>query len=328
MDQSGCYLEKEIMKEIGGYIEFEHYHGEMLHDNAIKLNCGRNALAYLLETKSISKLAMPYFMCDSCDRVIQQQGISVRYYRIDLDFKPSAINLEEEEWLYVVNFYGQLSNEYLKQLKDKYKNIIVDNTQAYFQMPVDGIDTIYSCRKYFGVSDGAILYTDKMLEREIPLDESYRRMNFLLGRFERTANEFYREYIDNNHIFIDEPIKRMSKLTENLLHGVDYEGVKNRRNENFNFLHSRLKDINKLSLIVPDGAFMYPLYLENGGILRKKLQEQKIYIPTLWPAVFDRCKSDILEYDLAENILPLPIDQRYGKEEMEILTEELITRLK
>ena len=37
------------MREIGGYIELETFRGRMLHEEATKLNCGRNALAYLCE---------------------------------------------------------------------------------------------------------------------------------------------------------------------------------------------------------------------------------------------------------------------------------------
>jgi hypothetical protein len=209
------------------------------------------------------------------------------------------------------------------RLKDKYKNIIVDNTQAYFQMPVDGVDTMYSCRKYFGVSDGAILYTDSELRKPLDIDYSYDRMNFLFGRFEKTASEFYSEYRKNNKLFQGQPIKYMSKLTENLLHGIDYEEIKSRRTKNFSFLNSRLKDINKLRLTIPDGAFMYPLYIENGEEIRKILQQEKIYIPILWPAVLERCPQDMLEYDMSKNILPLPIDQRYGKEEMRYMIEKI-----
>lgn len=43
------------MKEIGGYIEFEHYHGKEFHQNALKLNCSRNALAYLIKLHGIKK---------------------------------------------------------------------------------------------------------------------------------------------------------------------------------------------------------------------------------------------------------------------------------
>ena len=301
------------MREIGGYIELDTFTGPMLHGDGIKLNCGRNALAYLIEAKRIDKLWMPKFMCDSCDKVLSDRGVVVEYYSIGLDFKP--IVPEWDGWLYVVNYYGQLSNEYLASLGDR---VIVDNAQAYFQDPV----TLYTCRKFFGVADGAVLYTDKTIEVE-QQDESFRRMNFLLGRYERTASEFYPEYAANNNFFENEPIKRMSKLTENLLHGIDYERVRQRRTENFAFLHERLHGINRLNLTIPEGAFMYPLYLENGAEIRKKLQAMKIYIPTLWPSVFALCGKMEPEYDMAKNILPLPVDQRYWTEEMEYLADEV-----
>lgn len=306
------------MKEIGGYIELDTYTGNMLHDEGIKLNCGRNALAYIIKAKNIKKLWMPKFMCDSCNKVLMEYGVDVRYYSIGMDFKP-RIELHGEDWMYVVNFYGQLTNAYLQSLGEK---IIVDNAQAYFQPPIAGVDTLYTCRKFFGVSDGAILYTDKHIEIKAQ-DQSFQRMNFLLGRYERTAGEFYQEYVNNNRLFQDEPIKRMSKLTENLLHGINYEMVKNRRTQNFSCLHSRLQKINKLSLSIPEGAFMYPLYIEKGAVIRKELQEKRIFIPTLWPAVFNICNENELEYDMALNILPIPVDQRYGIDEMIYIAGEI-----
>ena len=44
------------MKEIGGYIELDDFHGKMLHENAKHLNCGRTALMYLIESRNIKKL--------------------------------------------------------------------------------------------------------------------------------------------------------------------------------------------------------------------------------------------------------------------------------
>ncbi|MDY5806765.1 MAG: hypothetical protein SPM04_04395, partial [Lachnospira sp.] len=269
------------------------------------------------KAKGIKKIHMPKFMCDSCDKVLSDNQVDVHYYSIGLDFKP--VIKEWDGWLYVVNFYGQLSNDYLTSLGNR---IIVDNAQAYFQEPIPRVDTLYTCRKFFGVADGAILYTDKFIEVE-EQDESFERMHFLLGRYERSASEFYAEYVDNNHFFRNEPIKRMSKLTENLLHGIDYEMVKNRRRQNFCYLHEKLYYVNMLNLSLPDGAFMYPLYIENGAELRKQLQTKKIFIPTLWPAVFNLCGEDELEYDMAKNILPIPVDQRYGIEEMEYIINEI-----
>ena len=68
---------------------------------------------------------------------------------------------------------------------------------------------------------------------------------------------------------------------------------------------------------------MYPFYISNGMLLRKKLQEKKIYIPILWPNVLQQCRENELEYDMACNILPLPVDQRYDYSEMDIIVSSI-----
>lgn len=312
------------MREYGGYIELESFHGVMLHEKAIALNCGRSALAYLCEAKHIKKLYIPYFLCSSVMELCDRIGVKYEYYHITERFMPIfEQKLAKDEYLYIVNFYGQLSNEAISELKQVHVRIIVDNAQSYYQMPVENVDTLYTCRKFFGVADGAFLYTDTFLERELPLDESFERMHFLLGRYERSANEFYGEYVANNKLFAHELVKRMSKLTHNLLRGIDYDAVGKRRQANFTFLNEALKDINKLMLRVHYGAFMYPLLVENGMEIRKKLQLMKIYIPTLWPNVLDKCKHDTLEYKFAADILPIPVDQRYGVEDMKYLVDKI-----
>lgn len=316
------------MKEIGGYIELDRYCLPMLHDGAVALNCGRNALAYLIEARNIKKIKLPYFMCDSVFEVCRKYGAEMSFYHINGNFLPENIELADGEWLYLMNYYGQLDSLYIKELKNKYDRIIVDNAQAYFEIPLPNVDTLYTCRKFFGVADGAFLYTDATLDEELPTDESFERMHFLLGRFERTASEFYSENVANNHLFADEPIKKMSKLTDNLLHAIDYEFVKNRRTENFAKYDEKLNEINMLKLKKVEGAFAYPLLVENGAEIRKKLQQQKIYIPTLWPNVLNETDKNSLEYKFAENILPLPVDQRYGINEVEYLLSLLLTTIR
>lgn len=68
---------------------------------------------------------------------------------------------------------------------------------------------------------------------------------------------------------------------------------------------------------------MYPLYIPNGLQIRKKLQKEKIYIPILWPNVLKDCNRYDLEYKMACNILPLPIDQRYTEHEMDIVATHI-----
>ena len=313
------------MKEIGGYIEFEHFHRPMLHEGAMALNCGRNCLAYLIRSKRIKKIALPFLICSSVIETCIKESVTVRFYHIDQNFTPQFEGLNEDEWLYLVNYYGQLDNSILKEYVNRFGHVIIDQAQAYFQMPLQGIDTIYTCRKFFGVADGAFLYTDAKTDDDIPQDESLEHMRFLLGRFERNAAEFYEDYQANNRRFITEPIKRMSKLTNNLLRGIDYDEIQKKRTKNYQFLFDQFKNVNKLTLKREiKGAFAYPLWIEDGAGIRKGLQEKKIYIPTLWPNV----SHDSFAYALAQNILPLPCDQRYGVDEMDDMIRMLQIFLK
>lgn len=312
------------MKEIGGYIELDTCRHAMLHKDAILLNCGRNALAYLLEARSIKKLYLPYFLCDSVANVCKKYGVEVAFYHIGENWLPKDLVIDEDTWLYIVNFYGQITREDLARLAAAYRNIIIDNAQAYFDAPLTNVDTLYTCRKFFGVSDGAVLYTNSKLERRLEIDESFNRIHYVLGCYERTASEFYEEAAQNNDIFDNEEIKEMSKLTKNLLRSIDYEYVKQIRTNNFAYLHEKLRTVNKINVRLIEGAFMYPLLIDDGMKIRKQLQQMKIYIPTLWPNVLKECEPDTLEYKFAADILPLPIDQRYGIEDMEYICK-LIT---
>lgn len=314
-----------MMKEIGGYIELEHFRLPMFHEDAIALNCGRNALAYLIEANNIKKIWLPYFLCDSVKSVCRKYDVQIKQYHITYSFLPAEIEHEKEDWIYLVNYYGQLSDQVILEYKSRYKNIILDNAQNYFAQPLKDVNTLYTCRKYFGVSDGAFLYTNTKIERELEYDESFEHMRHILGRYERTASEFYATSVENNKRFSNEPIKKMSHLTNNLLHAIDYSFVEDRRKSNFSILDSRLGEINQLNLQrnIEVNTFMYPFMIDNAALIRKILQKQGIYIPTLWPNVLQEVPETWKEWKMAQNILPLPIDQRYNKNDMRDLVREL-----
>ena len=298
--------------EIGGYFGLEPLISNEYYKDLLALNTARNALLYILKARRIQKLYIPYYLCDSVSEMCDREGYTYEFYHINSGFLPVfEKNLSDNEYLYIVNYYGQISNEQIKNLQAKYERIIIDNVQAFFQKPVQGIDTIYSCRKFFGVPDGAYLSTDCMLEEELPEDVSSERLKHLLGRFETgSASTFYQDFKNNDDSFDNLELKKMSKLTHNILGAIDYEKVKKIREENYLFLHEHLKQTNRLILTIPEGPYAYPFYCKNGMELRRKMAEQKIYIPTLWPNVL--CSDDLIAKDYTECVLPLPCDQRYS----------------
>ena len=307
------------MKEIGGYFGLEEFSGKEYYPDLIAVNNARNALLYLLKARGIRKLYIPYFLCNSVSGVCEREGYAYEYYGIGEDFTPIFDKkLDEGEYLYVVNYYGQICDETVKELERKHKRIILDNVQAFFHKPMPGIDTVYSCRKFFGVPDGGYVSTDARIDGELATDVSMDRMKHVLGRYEgECANDYYSDFKANDRSFIDLELKSMSSLTHNILRAIDYSAVKSKREENFKILHSALGEKNKLNIRIPTGPYAYPFYCENGMEIKRQLAQKKIFVATLWPNVLNM--TDSLEKDYAENILPLPCDQRYSAEDMEFI---------
>lgn len=163
-------------------------------------------------------------------------------------FYPLIDVQDKSEWIYIVNYYGQLCENKIIEFTHNYQNIIIDNAQSYFTPPLPGTHTIYTCRKFFGVSDGGILFTNKYLSRKLDNDYSYERIKFVLGRYEKNASEFFLLSSQNNDKFDDEDIKYMSRITQNLLHAIDYDTVALKRTRNYLYLYSNLKQYNLLKL--------------------------------------------------------------------------------
>lgn len=315
-----------MKKEIGGYFELEEMAGEEYYPDLYKVNLGRTALLWLLESHQYKKIYLPVFLCQSVIDICRDHDIEVEFYHLDADLN---ILLEErelpaEECLYLVSYYGQLTDEKILYCQKVYGNVIVDHTHAFFQKPLPGVDTLYSCRKFLGVSDGAYLSTDASLHPEKkPLDHSMGRLEHILGRYEYDAGTFYQKMLDNAADYHEMEIRRMSRLTGNLLRSMDYPYIKAKREENYHLLTELLPSESIFNQVIPEGPFAYPYYHEDGLALRKWLAGRKIFVPTYWRNIIDHFDEDTMEYDWAANVLPLPCDQRYGEEEMRYIADSI-----
>lgn len=315
-----------MKKEIGGYLELEEPAGQEYYPDLCGVNLGRTALLWLMEARRCKKIYLPFFLCDSVTGACERSGAEIEFYHMDEGLHPvlEERTLPEGEYLYLVNYYGQLTDDKILNYKKNYGNIIVDHTHAFFQKPLPGVDTLYSCRKFLGVSDGAYLSTDAELEPEKkPLDHSMGRMEHILGRYEYDAGTFYQKMLDNAANYHEMEIRRMSRLTGNLLRAMDYSGIKTRREQNYRLLSQLLPSRNAFTGEVPEGPFAYPYYHKNGLELRRWLAGRKIFVPTNWRNILEEFDRDTIEYDWAANVLPLPCDQRYGAEEMQYIADSI-----
>lgn len=301
------------MEAIGGYFSLELPRGEEYHKDAFRLNTGRNCLEYILRVRGYKKVYIPYYTCEVILEPFKKLSIPYEYYHIDIHFEiRDRFTLKEGEALLYTNYYG-LKQRYVEQLAEKTgSRLIVDNTQAFYAKPIPGIDTFYTCRKFFGVPDGAYLYCDKELDDEIEQDYSYDRMAHLVKRIDLSAEDGFKDFRCVDDGLDNQPIRKMSKLTQRMMQGIDYKAAAEKRRKNYLMLHEALGKANNLDLPLEANAvpMVYP-YLAPVKGLREKLIANKVFVACYWPNVLEWAKLDDIDYLLAAQMLPLPIDQRY-----------------
>ena len=312
-----------IREGIGGFFEVElPDYGGFIHDDGVLLNSGRNALEYVLRSLSeVKHLWIPYYSCDVILEPIKKLGVAFSFYRIDerLEIRDS-LNIGVGDFLLYTNYFG-IKDAYVQKLADRYgRRLIVDNAQAWYADPLPGISTIYSPRKFVGIPDGGIAYCPSGIDLDqFEQDYSYERCSHLLKRIDLGPAAGYPDFRENSNILIDQPIRRMSRLTERMLRAIDFEAIKQKRCQNFSCLEQVLKKDNLLSLGDLSSnkcPMVYPFFTEDIS-LRERLVKKSVFIATYWLSVKERAEECSLEVELTDRLLPLPIDQRYSREEME-----------
>lgn len=306
------------MREIGGYFELELGRLESRHSGAIHLNSGRNCLRYLVRAHQIEEIFAPAYTCPVIWDALRDEGCKICLYDINEDFLPKQ-PVRQDAWLLYTNYFG-ICNQQVVELRRQYPHIIVDQSQAFYAPPTE--NCFYSPRKFFGLPDGGLLYTQKRLAAELAQGRSSQRMSHLLQRIEDGASASYSEFRRNDASLDHEPVMQMSKLTYELLQGIHYEYALERRTSNFLYLHRALKAANEIPIHLDEFAvpMVYP-YLNSsyGGAAKERLIAQKIYVATYWLGQRDPARGERLMRDM----LALPIDQRYSTVEMDRILEAL-----
>lgn len=308
------------MKEIGGYFNFElSVKSHFLHDDGVLVNSGANALLYVLKSLGrIDRVYVPYFTCDSVLKPIKSLHISYVFYHINenLEIKENII-CGDYEYIIINNYFG-IKDEYIKKVVNEYENhLIIDNAQALFFPRMTNVPAIYSPRKFIGIPDGGIAYVCTPLSESIEVDKSYERCSHLLKRYDEGASGAYADFKKNDYYVGQLSLRKMSFLTRSIMSSVDYNNLCKRRITNFKKLHSVLGESNLLNCV--DDSFLCPLvypYLSKVSGLKKYLIDNNVFCATYWPNVFDWCESSDFEYYLANELVAIPIDQRYDEDDM------------
>jgi len=302
---------------MGGFLELQLPSGFEYYPDLVRLNTGRNALEYILRQKRYAKIYLPYYTCEVLLEPVRKLKIDVAFYHVNQDLEP-VFNEEVESnacFLYT-NYFG-IKDKAVAGMANRFDRLIIDNSQAFFSEPLPGIDTFYSCRKFFGVPDGAYLSIKRRLPNKLAVDTSYQRMDHLTKSIDLGIESAYADSKNNNAVLENTEIKQMSRLTRRLLSAVKYDECASIRERNFNFLHKSLQEKNLLKFDFSTGTspMVYP-FLSDDKSLKTHLIQKKIFIATYWPNVYQWVKKDAYEHFLTSNLVALPIDHRYNLQDM------------
>lgn len=324
------------MKEIGSFIELElpkgneYYCGEK---DIARLNTGRAAIYHAFRITGAKAIWIPYYQCETVREFLMRKKCKLKYYHQDKNFNPTDLAPTDDEAVLLVNYYGVMSFGRMKALASKYKNVIIDNCQAFFCPPVFNTLTVYSARKFVGVADGAYVVgrDAHMLVEEYPQCYSSETAAFLLKRIEYGCEGKGYEARSINEVRIDtEDIMKMSALTSAMLDGANYEHNKKKRKENFKLAHTLYEAINKIDTVkyldedtVP---MVYPLVVEDDELL-KCLQDAKHFQGHWWKYITKELPKETFEHWLSRYVIPITIDQRYDESDIKyiysIVTESI-----
>lgn len=318
--------------EIGSFIELQFEKGKEYYQGDVdiaRLNTGRAAIYHALRITGCETIWLPIYQCDTVREFLKKKNAQIKYYHIDKSFNPIDLKQKENEAVLLVNYYGIMSENRMRELASQYKNVIIDNSQAFFCKPLTNCLNVYSCRKFVGVPDGAYVIGKNahLFLEEYEQGYSSDTSTFLLQRIEYGCEGKAYESRKSNESRIDsEDILRMSKLTRTILDGTDYEQIMVKRKANFEMTSILFKDLNKIDPLeyydnetIP---MVYPLVVEDDNLINK-LFEAKHFQGHWWSYLLDETNESDFENWLSRYIIPITIDQRYGKEELEYINSIL-----
>ena len=316
------------MKPIGGYFELaDREQGVFIHQQGVLLNTGRNALEWiLLSLDRVDKVYLPSYTCDVVFEPLKRLGVPWQFYRINEKLEiDEEVNLYQNEYIIVNNYFG-LKDAYIEQTAVKYgSKIIVDCAQAFFAPVLSIVKMFYSPRKFVGVADGGIAYGVNRTAVTLFEYDSSKNSQHLYIRKMHGAEAGFPKYREDEELLGNQHPLRMSSFTKDILEHIDYHSIISRRKKNYLILEKELGRYNLLSLPPMDSfcaPMVYPLMVNNGKSLRMRLIENKVFVPCFWPnEIIPTAYCGV--NNLSEDILPLPLDQRYGEEEMNYIVTKI-----
>ena len=320
-------------------------------NNAVLLRSGRDGLRAIAKKYNglYNRLVLPALCCESMVSPFQSNGYDVVCFKLNNDLTGNAedvlAKLQPNDVFLYMNYFGiqSFSDETLELIRACFADLIMieDKTHDFFSSKCNGFVpnfTVCSIRKWLAIPDGGLLFSEDeqvKFEKENNTFFADIRTEGLKNKSEYLKfgnpqlKELFRSQLDNANDYMDNDytVAVQSQESQEILREVNFNKIVQVRRGNIRALFEQLKNIagiKHLQSFSSDNCVLYyPILVDNRIEIQKKLAENNIYCPVIWPLpplFVGIC--EVSDY-ISEHILAIPCDQRYRSSDMEYISTSL-----
>ncbi len=320
----------------------------------IFLNGGKACLIvisrYLLD-HGVNRILLPSYLCPTIVSTLEQCGLTCDYYQILPDFSIDLGDLDQKaafhQAVFFINYFGfyhsASEQSFLKNIQQKGKLLIEDNAQAGFNPQQFG-DFVFNSIRKLAPYDGGYLSTTTDLQinwdqyndrsnRRLPIIRKYR--NLLAdyhfrgwGRYEALVDWYNlaEKFYETDWIIKGNPQEHF------YIEQLDWELIRTKRRENYNYLLKQILDIPVIKPIFPslqedNMPLGLPVYISqiSRDWLFNQLGENGIGLTLHWNQLLSdpRLNQNATAVHMARTIMTLAIDQRMNRTQLDYLAQNL-----
>lgn len=326
--------------------------------NTKYFSTGRDSIIHILRSTNAryQEVLLPAYICSEAINPFIDEKTKVRFYSLKENL---MINLDDikkritskTKIIIVIHYFGfpQEEIEELCRLCKEKKIILVEDCVHGFMtkkgdkyLGLFGDFSFTSFRKYVAIPDGSLLIGNKgslTQKKNISIKHFFyvnlRYFSLIIKGIYMNHKKIIPEYfffrsfksIDKKFIDYKHPAP-MSLLSLNILKRYDFEDIKKKRQENFRYLLKEIKnkDIKPMYDYIDEDIFPigFPIISGRKKEIKEKLINKGVFPPVHWilPEQINK-KEFPISKQISENILTLPIDQRYCEKDMKIIADIL-----
>lgn len=313
-----------------------------LDGNPILLFNARSGIKLVIDQLKPKKVWLPSYICPDILTAVDPLLYEVVFYPINSQLKISSLDfiesIQPEDLFLFIDYFGfPFDKEVLSSIQSRGCWLFRDCNQALFhKWDHDICDFFLYCpRKFLGVPDGGILHIKDTVNITLPNLKSPDQevlYLFLYALILRREFDIYGgdrkwfEYFQQGEAQLTPGNRSMSDISLSLLKmGFDYEAIQNQRRINYKELCRKLSHYAVLldlsDNVTPLG---FPVRFSNRNQIQRALFNKDIYPPIHW-SIKGFVPDDYSEsHQLSQEIMTLPCDQRYTKEDMAYLADTLL----